>query len=76
MPNQLTPPTGTRICAWCGDILERHVPGLSGPSHGICKGCEREHFPGLPTRPSGADAVPGLTSNIGAIAAEMGSWPQ
>jgi len=27
------------FCGWCGEVLEVCKPDLSGPSHGICKGC-------------------------------------
>ena len=72
----MTPPipSSSRVCAWRGDVMERNVPGLTAPSHGICSRCEHEHFPDLPERPSGAGAVPGLTSNVGAIAVDMAEW--
>lgn len=69
---------GTRICAWCGTILERDVPELRGPSHGICSPCERVYFPGV--RPlndelaANPDAPYGLTTNVGAINVDMAEW--
>ena len=66
------PPTSSRVCAWCGEVLERNVQGLPGVSHGMCDACERQWLPSGATRQP--DRPEGFVSNVSAIMADIERW--
>jgi hypothetical protein len=32
------------ICAWCGVVIRKNVPGIQETTHGICKKCYKKQI--------------------------------